>query len=32
MALTESNMFPLGAKAPDFDLFDVVSQKKGISE
>ncbi|MBA4603607.1 thioredoxin family protein [Thermoactinomyces mirandus] len=28
MALTESNMFPLGAKAPDFHLFDVVSQKK----
>lgn len=28
MALTESNMFPLGAKAPDFHLFDVVSEKK----
>jgi len=28
MALTQSNMFPLGSKAPDFTLTDVVSQKK----
>lgn len=28
MALTESNMLPLGTKAPDFSLIDVVSNQK----
>jgi peroxiredoxin len=28
VALTESNMFPLGTKAPNFELQDVVSGKK----
>lgn len=27
MALTPSNMLPLGTKAPDFDLFDTVSER-----
>ena len=33
MARTPSNMLPLGTKAPDFTLFDTVSQKdKSLSE
>ena len=28
MAATPSNMLPLGTQAPDFNLFDTVSQKK----
>lgn len=28
MAMTPSNMLPLGTKAPDFNLFDTISQKK----